>query len=256
MKNIYVLPTDKSSRVSIKEDVLVLHRQQYRLGTQNIYITSNEGVKDGDKLLILRDGLLWGKKGEVCTFIKRQPSNYGFDKAVVLGSSGHTHTAECDIEYAIDRGDVSKICLTTDTDLIEEGIQSIPNEFLEWFLENPSCEHVELKQEKLHPDEVMDDSYPKDFLDYQIVFPNGESLIDAANEYARYDNTKSYDFSSDTLIEAFTEGANWQSQRMYSKEELKNIAIWAFGFYRRNDLTDDELEIEFNRVLNQKLLKK
>ncbi len=151
---------------------------------------------------------------------------------------------------------ISKILLTTDLELVKDGIQEVPESFLNWFLENPSCEHVELKQEKLHPGEVMDDSYPKDFLDYQIVLPEGESLIDAANEYAKNDYTKSYDFSSDTLIEAFTEGANWQSHRMYSKEELKNIAIWAFGFYRRNDLTDDELEVEFNRVLNQELLKK
>lgn len=151
---------------------------------------------------------------------------------------------------------ISKILLTTDLELVKDGIQEVPESFLNWFLENPSCEYVELKQEKLHPGEVMDDSYPKDFLDYQIVFQNGESLIDAANEYAKNDYTKSYDFSSDTLIEAFTEGANWQSQRMYSKEELKNIAIWAFGFYRRNDLSDDELEVEFNRILNKKLLKK
>ena len=44
MKNIHVLPTDKSSRLSIKDGVLILHRLQYRNGTQNIYITSDEEI--------------------------------------------------------------------------------------------------------------------------------------------------------------------------------------------------------------------
>ncbi len=118
---------------------------------------------------------------------------------------------------------ISKILLTTDLELVKDGIQEVPESFLNWFLENPSCEHVELKQEKLHPGEFMDDSYPKDFLNYQIVFQNGESLIDAANEYARYDNTKSYEFSSDTLIDAFTEGANWMQERMYSEEDVDKL---------------------------------
>lgn len=37
-----------------------------------------------------------------------------------------------------------KIILTTDQDLINDGVQSIDNEFLEWFDKNPSCENVEV----------------------------------------------------------------------------------------------------------------
>ena len=36
-----------------------------------------------------------------------------------------------------------KIILTTDQDLIKDGVQSIDDEFLEWFVKNSSCEEVE-----------------------------------------------------------------------------------------------------------------
>jgi hypothetical protein len=36
-----------------------------------------------------------------------------------------------------------KITLATDLDLIADGVQAIPDEFLEWFVKNPSCEFVE-----------------------------------------------------------------------------------------------------------------
>jgi hypothetical protein len=37
-----------------------------------------------------------------------------------------------------------KIILTTDPDLIKEGVQAIDDEFLKWFVKNPSCEFVKL----------------------------------------------------------------------------------------------------------------
>ena len=37
-----------------------------------------------------------------------------------------------------------KIILTTDGDLIKDGVQAIDDDFLEWFVKNPSCEWVEV----------------------------------------------------------------------------------------------------------------
>jgi hypothetical protein len=37
-----------------------------------------------------------------------------------------------------------KIILTTDPDLIADGVQAIDDDFLEWFVQNPSCEYVEV----------------------------------------------------------------------------------------------------------------
>jgi hypothetical protein len=91
-----------------------------------------------------------------------------------------------------------KIILTTDQDLIKDGVQAIPDEFLEWFVKNPSCEKVQVESKitkdgvwtdlkgyvelptihsinykiiipkeepstKLHKGEVVDESYPKEF---------------------------------------------------------------------------------------------
>ena len=38
-----------------------------------------------------------------------------------------------------------KIILTTDQDLIKDGVQDINDEFLEWFVKNPSCESVKVE---------------------------------------------------------------------------------------------------------------
>ena len=40
---------------------------------------------------------------------------------------------------------VAKIILTTDKDLIADSVQAINEEFLEWFVKNPSCEQVDTK---------------------------------------------------------------------------------------------------------------
>jgi hypothetical protein len=39
-----------------------------------------------------------------------------------------------------------KIILTNDIDLIQGGIQSIDDEFLQWFVKNPSCKRVEVEK--------------------------------------------------------------------------------------------------------------
>ena len=125
MKNIHLLPTDKPSRLFLKENTLLLNNQ-YTLQEvfpkgkcQNIYITSDEEIKMGDWHLVwLRD------KWEVLNYM---PS-IGYRKEC-LGK------------------EVCKIILTTDQDLIKDGVQAIPDEFLEWFVKNPSCEWVEVEIE-------------------------------------------------------------------------------------------------------------
>lgn len=41
------------------------------------------------------------------------------------------------------RKDYKKIILTDNKDLIKDGVQSIPDEFLEWLVKNPSCGYIE-----------------------------------------------------------------------------------------------------------------
>ena len=39
-----------------------------------------------------------------------------------------------------------RIILTTDQDLIKDGVQAIDDEFLEWFVKNPTCESIEVEE--------------------------------------------------------------------------------------------------------------
>ena len=45
-----------------------------------------------------------------------------------------------------------KIILTTDPTLIADGVQEIDNEFLKWFIKNPSCDFIEVKEKS--PNEI------------------------------------------------------------------------------------------------------
>ena len=89
---------------------------------QNIYITSDEEIKVGDWTL------MFDSFGHL--FLSHKPQQYlGIEK-------GHH----------LNRG-LRKIILTTDGDLIKDSVKAIDDEFLEWFLKNPSCEKVEVEEE-------------------------------------------------------------------------------------------------------------
>jgi hypothetical protein len=72
-----------------------------------------------------------------------------------------------------------KIILTTDKLLIKDGVQAIPDNFLEWFVKNPSCEYVEIKKDSynLSPmEKMLEKEYvPKSTFDtYKIIIPKKE----------------------------------------------------------------------------------
>jgi hypothetical protein len=129
MKNLHLLPTEKPSRL-YKDDnqVLTLNTHPVLKGiftngigsNQNIYITSDEEIKEG---WILVNG-----------FILRQV-DYIDGYMVIDTTGGKHHNSVCE-----------KIILTTDQDLIKDGVQAIDDEFLEWFVKNPSCESVEIEE--------------------------------------------------------------------------------------------------------------
>jgi hypothetical protein len=114
MKNIHLLPTDEPSRLMIDtiENKLylqpILHEKTINVLPQHIYITSDEEIKVNEYYL-----------GD---------DNYIYNLTTSVNSNG------------------KKIVLTTNTELIEEGIQPIDDEFLEWFVNNPSCERVEVER--------------------------------------------------------------------------------------------------------------
>jgi hypothetical protein len=170
MKNIHVLPTDKPSRLWINnllQGKLELSKE-ILIGSntaQNIYITSDEEIKEGD----------WIKWGEAI--------------------------------YKANRKYIppfKKIILTTDQDLIADGVQAIDDEFLEWFVKNRSCDKVEVsleenmwkcchyfKEDKEEYDKNGIPRCPKcdtalggnpDNVYYKIIIPKTETIEDVAEQ--------------------------------------------------------------------------
>ena len=156
MKNIYILSTDKASRlIQAEDDELMLLNELYE-NTYNInkhiYITSDEEIKDDEWHLHYYEG-----------------------KPII--SKSHNGASKVINEKA-KRFGYKKIILTTDDQLIKDGVQDIDNEFLEWFAKNPSCEYV--KVEKEHHTEIEEVSYEGDFqnvdyIKYKVIIPKEES---------------------------------------------------------------------------------
>ncbi len=94
---------------------------------QNIYITSDEEIKEKDWLIVNDEDVMQMK------------SSYDNDMSgedIWVGDSLNG--------YATYKDNCKKVILTTDQDLIKDGVQAIDDEFLEWFVKNPSCEKVEI----------------------------------------------------------------------------------------------------------------
>jgi hypothetical protein len=148
MKNVHVLPTEKPSRLGY-----IFELESYHIFTngedandlgdnlatnRHIYITDDSEIKVGDWFL--------SKEGIV-------HNNWGWNF-----------------------GD-KKIILTTDTDLIADGVQAIDDAFLEWFVQNPTCEVVGVKllQASRLTGELGDCSY-------HIILPQDEAKKAMSNE--------------------------------------------------------------------------
>jgi hypothetical protein len=202
MKNIYLIPTDKPSRLIIYSTLL----NEFRLlndpiedwkHKRHIYITSDEEIKVGDWIYGLFNG------GVVIRSEFDVPKNSQYYK-----------------EYGL------KIILTTDRDLIKDGVQSIDDEFLEWFVKNPSCEFVEVDtySKKIGVETDANGYREMDVFgkDYKIIIPKEEPKQETLEEAAKRIVTDKTSLGA-TARNGFVKGANWQAERMYSEEEVEQI---------------------------------
>jgi hypothetical protein len=219
MKNIHLMPTDKPSRLYEFGDIWFSHKEPTEcFRNYNIYITSDEEIKEGDK------GWLLENNG-----ITKNISQYDCTKG--LGGI-----------YPTDK----KIILTTDKELIADGVQAIDDDFLEWFVKNPSCEFVkvnpfcekltcqnescnvccqELKYKISTPKETLSytEAAKKDERIFNSTMMKQETIEEDASDYA-YNNHDLLDVSHHKgLKQGFIDGANYQAKRMYSEEEVKDM---------------------------------
>jgi hypothetical protein len=209
MKNLHLRPTDKPSRLSILNSGKLNFGAEAMSSSnsklQHIYITSDEEIKKGDWI-------------------------YGlFNGGVILRSEFNIpkHT-----QYYLEFG--LKIILTTDQDLIADGVQVVDNEFLEWFVKNPSCESVKYVGDDCYYEIIIPKEEPKqetlDFISKELDIERKrvhkqETLEEAALRlYPKFSHDP-YNPLEDVLEderEIFIEGAEWQAERMYSEEDMKS----------------------------------
>jgi hypothetical protein len=155
MKNIHILPTDKPSRLYLFEERLILGDlvtvvfKNSGAVNQNIYITSDEEIKEGD-------------------YVYSTSQDYNIQKV----SKGLVKSYQ-EVEH------YKKIILTTDQDLILDGVQAIDDDFLEWFVKNPSCEEVDVENPLI--------ANVSDF-GYKIIIPKEEPKKETLEDYDIKDN--------------------------------------------------------------------
>jgi hypothetical protein len=224
MNNIHVLPTSQPSRFYFNNNdkcfqLCKVDKKSTPLKiNQNIYITNDEEIKEGDWVL-----------GDY-------PDN---PICKVIAKYGQEFTAQSlnGDKYGLAEYDSKKIILTTDQDLIKDGVQAIDDEFLEWFVKNPSCEFVEIVEELkyFNLDELRERHLKglphiySEKIGYKIIIPKEESKKETLEEIA---NKLSIKEAKD--LDLFLKGIEWQKekdrnkfseeevgkQKMYSEEEV------------------------------------
>jgi hypothetical protein len=159
MKNIHILPTERTSRLyynSQEKAYQLCEFPKYHTdikSTHNLYITNDEEIKEGD----------WVIDDEQDVFQVLEVNNL----QGILRSDGFT--------YVIDV--CKKIILTTDQDL--DGVQAIDDEFLEWFVKNSSCKEVGIVNDTLTVGEMSKLPLGTRNHKYKIIIPKEEPKQDS-----------------------------------------------------------------------------
>jgi hypothetical protein len=227
-KNIHVLPTNKPTGIfELKNGLHFSIIKKIRYGEFkgfHIYITSDEEIKEGDWFLFKIVGAPFDYRIHYCKDIT--------DEGYVVSE----RELNCDLL------DCKKIILTTDQDLIADGVQSIDDEFLEWFVKNPSCERIVFEKIQYNPVFDEDDlSYDgmTAYYNYKIIIPQEEPKQETLEEAAKEYDRKSTRWGAKNI---FIDGAKWQAERMYSEDEVLNI-LYQWSMYK--------IDIELERLADE-----
>jgi hypothetical protein len=199
MKNIHVLPTEKPSELYINMQGILSKSNSLllRLKSRHIYITNSEEIKEGD----------W----------------FTDDNNSLKRSYKLSH-----VQFA----NPKKIILTTDDLLIKDGVQAIDDEFLEWFVKNPSCEMVDVvkedygicnsKDDKCYCYTQIDEHNCPNFIkEYKIIVPKEEPKQETTLEEVAERIRKELVYAPVGIIPNFNDGfelgAKWQQQQDKNK---------------------------------------
>ena len=181
MKNIHLIPTDKPSRLGyltkkgkeVYKDLRLFDKPMPNIldsENQHIYITSDEEIKEGDWCLHLGKSFTDDILSDKITLVK-------ISERYLSMNSYFWKQWDKNSQFSYSENKLRKIILTTDQDLINDDIQAIDDEFLEWFVNNPSCEFIQTKRledgqyfDYLEDNSVIEGIYEN----YKIIIPQEE----------------------------------------------------------------------------------
>jgi hypothetical protein len=215
MKNIHVLPTDKPSRLYLTTHEYIFE-EGYSLSTdecenKNIYITSDEEIKEGDWYISILENEVYKATKETQNIMR---------VANLIGTTSYKQSH-------------FKIILTTDQDLIKDGVWGIEDGFLEWFVKNPTCDYVELKGyaiilpgESCDCDKMCSECEPKqETLTYTEAAKKEERIFNSTmmskQETLEEASDRAYSCGLFSTKTAFIAGAKWKQEKMYSEEDMR-----------------------------------
>ena len=229
MKNVHIIPTDKPSKLlqtSFELLLLDIPSNKWKYPNVNIYITSTEEIKEGD--WFIRDN-----STHKCFKVHKTDIEFltSID-SVYCGSNTFWSKEFC-----------KKIILTTDEDLIANGVQHIDDEFLEWLINNPNCEEVEI----YYDTQSLRGEIWK--YDYQIIIPKKESEQvcehDIVTKFGVAECQNCGIEESEILKDKLKqETAKYQAEQMYSEEEVYDIV----------SKTVNQLQLHFNENLKNQII--
>jgi hypothetical protein len=159
-----------------------------------VYITSNEEPKEGDSYIIK-----------------------GFKSVYKITST---------MEILVVKDVAKKIILTTDQDLIADGVQAIDDKFLEWFVKNPSCEEVKT---------IKVPYFDESGYSHLLIIPKGEPKISIKKEYV--DDQDAYGY--DVIVKEEPKQETWEERkwleifREYTKYKKSNLFTF-FDWLEKN----------------------
>lgn len=205
MKNLFVIPTMGMSTLYKRNDLGTYHIGPFDLcltgdllrTNQYVYVTNDEDINDND-YIITKDGRL-------------VQVSYLLSEDLIGGT---------------------KVVMTNDPKLIEDGVQGIEEKFFDWFIDNPSCEKVEINWI------IKAYSIKKE---YKIIIPTFEENVERELSFI-HKSCRNPDFDLGFKTGMIL-GDSKQSIH-YGESEVLELLLNRPGPY----LTDDEIKEWFNDV--------
>ena len=218
MKNIHLLETNEISKLikdiwkntfSIVES---FNRNHTDFKGQHIYITNDDVVKEGDPQYDIDGDISWA---------------FGNDPTQWEGNK--------------------KIILTNDLELIKEGVQPIDDEFLEWFVKNPTCEYVKVKNSILKIHNRYDDDY-RTIPYFKIKIPKDlgyttKSGIEVSDKMVRATMIPKEYFGreEDEMMEV-PMPISKEPKKEYTEQDMLLAAKYGYNFHKTTSFPDQEFE--------------